>query len=131
MTLYLHMIRCFCPPAVLSFHSVFAPHSTLHSHMSVLGSGCTAERVGTFRHMDLPFVYHWLDRGVAEEGGRTCDWLRFIHPRCDWPGESWFETWRKLVTVESVCCKGQTDSPRQRACNNGIPVELSKMGGLN
>lgn len=54
--------------------------------MSVRGSGCTTERVGTFRHMDLPFVYHWLDRGVTEEGGRTCDWLRFIHPQCDWPG---------------------------------------------
>lgn len=42
-------------------------HSSLWSHMSVHSSDCRAGERGTFRHMDLPFVYNQLGRGVTSE----------------------------------------------------------------
>lgn len=78
-----HSTRGFYPPLCPPFLVLLPRLHPLLSHVwSQLRPQSGARR--TFRHMDLPFVYHQLDRGVTEEGGLAYDWLWFTHPKNDW-----------------------------------------------
>lgn len=54
------------PSALLTL--CFVPHSTLLPSHVCSQFRLQSRREGTFRHMDLPFVYQLLDKGVSHEG---------------------------------------------------------------
>lgn len=116
----------FCP-AVTRF--CCPHHPTAPSHMSAHSSDCRAEERGTFRHMDLPFVYQQQDKGrgwcgdwpLIGCGSSTLIWLALTCRRVGWGyglklgGDSW---------LLKQCLKGHREGPWQS--NNSIPVKWPK-----
>lgn len=96
-----HSANCFNPPLCPSFALCWLPRRPALSHVcSQLRLQCTRE--GTFRHMDLPFVYHQLDKGVT-------DWSRDLPlSGCGSSTTIWLVlTWREVFFV-CVCRGGFT-----------------------
>lgn len=109
------LLSCF------ALRSLFLPRSTLFSHMSVHGSECTE---GTFRHMDLPFVYHLLDQGVLKVGAGH--WLAVIHSaQYDWlwlTEEWWWGGGHGLKLGGDSWLLQDTEIVRHSNCSKGIPI---------
>lgn len=122
------------PPLCSPFTLFCSPLHPLLSHVcSQLR--LSSRREGTFRHMDLPFVYHRLDRGVADDG--ICAPIGCCSPTLNMIGfdlqRGWGGNGLKLggdSWLLKQCFKGHRDGLRQRISNNDIPAKWPKWEAL-
>lgn len=118
--------------ALPSFHSVLLP-----APPSALTCLLTALRTeGTFRHMDLPFVYYLLDRGVTSEGGWLligCGSSTLNQIGCDLAegsGESMVWNLEETRDCWNSATKLYTDGLRHKSRYNGIPAKWANWEAL-